>query len=73
VSCTTHEREPAGAEGLADARLVAAIYESTRTGKFAPVQEFHKAIRPSLRQQTYRPAHPEPKPLQAAPPSGEAP
>jgi glucose-fructose oxidoreductase len=72
--CVLHhqEPEPSGAEGLADVRIVEAIYESTRTGKFAPVPQFHKAIRPRLRQQIYRPAHPEPKPVHAAPPSGEA-
>jgi predicted dehydrogenase len=66
------EPEPSGAEGLADVRIVQAVYKSASSGQFVRVPEFHKKLHPNLGQQIYRPAHREPKPVHAAPPSGEA-
>ena len=53
-------------------RIVQAIYQSASSGRFVRVPEFYKNLRPNLGQQIYRPAHPEPKPVHAASPSGEA-
>ncbi len=66
--------EPSGLEGLADVRIVEAIYESARSKK--PVQlhpaEFPDKRRPSLDQEIHRPAHGKPQIVQAKPPSREA-
>jgi len=53
--------EPSGLEGLADIRIVRAIYESARTGKAVSLAAFAEKKRPSLRQEIQRPAHGKPK------------
>jgi glucose-fructose oxidoreductase len=67
-----NEPEPSGLEGLADVRIVEAIYQSARNGRFVQLPAFRKELRPSLLQQIYRPAQEPPKPVNAASPSGEA-
>jgi GFO/IDH/MocA oxidoreductase family protein len=57
------EPEPSGTEGLADLRIVQAIYESAKSGKFVRLPQFHKKLRPSTRQQIYRPVQEPPKKL----------
>jgi predicted dehydrogenase len=67
------EPEPSGLEGLADVRIVNAIYESVRTSKAVRIEPIESKPRPSLAQEIYRPPtmHP-PKPVDAASPEGEA-
>jgi predicted dehydrogenase len=64
--------EPSGLEGLADVRIVQAIYESARTGKPAPVSELPAKKRPKMDQEINRPAHKKPRTVRAKSPSGEA-
>jgi glucose-fructose oxidoreductase len=52
--------EPSGREGLADIRIVRAIYESARTGKVVELADFAKKDRPSMKQEIDRPPHDKP-------------
>jgi predicted dehydrogenase len=67
-----HEPEPSGVEGLADVRIVEAIYRSTRGGKMIELPPFPEKRRPSLRQEIHRPPHGKPKLVNSSSPSGEA-
>ncbi len=67
------EPEPSGLEGLADVRIVNAIYESARTGKSVRIEPIAAKPRPSLAQEIHRPPiNKPPKPVDAASPEGEA-
>jgi glucose-fructose oxidoreductase len=67
------EPEPSGLEGLADVRIVNAIYESVRTSKPVRIEPIESKPRPSLAQEIYRPpTMTPPKPIDAASPEGEA-
>jgi predicted dehydrogenase len=66
------EPEPSGLEGLADVRIVEAIYESSRTKRAIPVPELPGKKRPTLSQEIRRPAHGKPRVVHAKPPSREA-
>jgi predicted dehydrogenase len=66
------EPEPSGLEGLADVRIVEAIYESARRGKAVQVPELPAKQRPTLRQEIRRPAHGKPQTVRTKSPSGEA-
>jgi predicted dehydrogenase len=50
------EPEPSGLEGLADVRIVEAIYESARTRRVVELPELPAKKRPTLRQEIHRPA-----------------
>lgn len=64
--------EPSGLEGLADVRIVEAIYESARTRKVVELPKLPAKKRPTVRQEIRRPAHDKPKTVRAKSPSGEA-
>ena len=64
--------EPSGLEGLADVRIVEAIYESARTRRVIELPELPAKKRPTIRQEIHRPAHGKPKTVRAKSPSGEA-
>jgi predicted dehydrogenase len=64
--------EPSGLEGLADVRIVEAIYESARTKKVVELPQLPAKKRPTLRQEIHRPAHGKPNTVRAKSPSGEA-
>jgi glucose-fructose oxidoreductase len=64
--------EPSGEEGLADVRVIEAIYESVRSGRVARLPRFSKKDRPSLAQEIHRPAHGKPETVGVESPSGEA-
>lgn len=66
------EPEPSGYEGLADVRVIEAIYESVRTGRLVRLPPFSKKLRPTPQQEIQRPAHGLPKTVNAKSPSGEA-
>jgi predicted dehydrogenase len=64
--------EPSGLEGLADVRIVEAIYESARTRNVIELTAFPAKKRPTERQGIHRPAHDKPKTVGTKSPSGEA-
>jgi predicted dehydrogenase len=64
--------EPSGWEGLADVRVVRAIYESTRTNKSVALAAFPAKKRPAIQQEIHRPAHGKPQTVKAKSPSREA-
>jgi glucose-fructose oxidoreductase len=64
--------EPSGREGLADVRVVRAIYESARTGKVVELSDFAVNDRPSMKQEIHLPPHGKPKTVKAKGPSEEA-
>lgn len=66
------EPEPSGLEGLADVRIVEAIYESARTKRAIHLPELLTWKRPSLNQEIHRPAHGKPRIVHAKPPSRDA-
>lgn len=66
------EPEPSGLEGLADVRIVEAIYESARVKRAIPVPALPGKKRPTLSQEIHRPAHGKPRIVHAKPPSREA-
>jgi predicted dehydrogenase len=49
------EPEPSGAEGLADVRIIEALYRSAKTRKPVKLQPLRKKTRPNLMQQKRRP------------------
>lgn len=66
------EPEPSGLEGLADVRVVEAVYKSAATGKVVNLAAIRQKRRPELEQAINRPAHAKPKTVNAKSPSGEA-
>lgn len=66
------EPEPSGAEGLADVKIIQAIYESAKSGKAVKIVLPEKSQRPSLAQEIHRSGHGEPETVNAKSPSGEA-
>ena len=66
------EPEPSGLEGLADVRIVEAIYESARVKRIVELPELPAKKRPTMRQEIHRPGHGKPKTVRAKSPSGEA-
>ena len=66
------EPEPSGWEGLADVRIVEALYESLRTRKVVTLPEAIPQKRPSLHQEIRRPAHGKPETVHVQPPSRDA-
>jgi predicted dehydrogenase len=66
------EPEPSGLEGLADVRIVQAIYESARTKKAVELPEPIEKERPGMQQEIHRSGHGKPKTVKAQSPSGEA-
>jgi predicted dehydrogenase len=55
--CIRHDRtpEPSGEEGLADVRIVQALYRSAKSGRAIAIPPFEKTHRPSGRQRITRP------------------
>ena len=66
------EPEPSGQEGLADVRVVEAIYESIRSAASVDLPAFDKRRRPTLAQEIRRPAHGKPQTIKVESPSGQA-
>jgi len=64
--------EPSGEEGLADVRIVEAIYKSVSSGKVVRLETYEKFKRPSMAQEISKPAHSKPKTINVESPSGEA-
>jgi glucose-fructose oxidoreductase len=64
------EPEPSGREGLADVRIIQALYESARTGQSVTLGKFVKQDRPDLDQEDYKPPVHEPEVVHAESPHG---
>lgn len=66
------EPEPSGEEGLADIRIIRAVYESAQTGKPVQLSAFKRQHRPSVKQTIQRSANEQqPELVHAADPSGQ--
>jgi glucose-fructose oxidoreductase len=65
------EPEPSGREGLADVRIIRALYESAERGAPVRLAEFTKKQRPTLEQEIRRPPVEEPELVNAQSPSGD--
>jgi predicted dehydrogenase len=63
--------EPSGAEGLADIRIIQALYRSTRVGHPVKLGDFEKSDRPGPEQEIRRPPVSEPDLVHATSPSGK--
>ncbi|HZS27913.1 MAG TPA: Gfo/Idh/MocA family oxidoreductase [Candidatus Angelobacter sp.] len=66
------EPEPSGEEGLADVKIVQAIYQSAEALKPVRLEIPARKQRPSLAQEIHKPAVQQPKPVHAKSPTGEA-
>jgi glucose-fructose oxidoreductase len=64
------EVEPSGWEGLADVRIIRALYESMDTGRPVRLAPFEKRQRPTQEQEQRRPPTQPPEPVNASPPMG---
>ena len=62
--------EPGGDEGLADVRVIRALYRSAERGEPVALEPFAKRARPSLEQEIRRPPVDKPEVIHAAAPSG---
>jgi len=62
--------EPSGREGLADVRIIRAIYRSAEKGKPIKLEEFDVEQRPSIKQQITKPAVKKTKLINTQSPSG---
>jgi predicted dehydrogenase len=63
--------EPSGDEGMADIRIVEAIYKAIETNKPVRLPASHKRRRPDLRQEIRKRSHGKPDVVHAQSPSGE--
>jgi predicted dehydrogenase len=63
------ELEPSGEEGLADVRVVEALFESARSGRVVELPPFDRRVRPSLRQEIHMPPLSKPEVIKAPSPS----
>ena len=64
--------EPSGLEGLADVRIIQAMYESMESGKIVAVPPMPAKRRPQPEQEIHKPAHGKPETVHVESPSGEA-
>ena len=64
--------EPSGLEGLADVRIVRALYKSARSGRAVGLPPFPRKKRPSTVQEIHRPAHGKPKVVDSQSPTRES-
>jgi glucose-fructose oxidoreductase len=70
--CVLHGRdpEPSGEEGLADVRVIRALYESALRGKPVRLQAKRQKAKPSMRRERTRPPVRMPRMVHASPPHG---
>src|SRR4051812_20344722 len=65
-----HDPEPGAEEGLADVRVIRALYRSAETGRPVELPPFERRERPSLEQEIRRPPIDKPSVVHAQAPSG---
>ena len=63
------EPEPSGTEGLADVRIISALYQSASTGTPVRLDRFEKQQRPTINQEIHKPPVNKPELVRAATPS----
>ena len=66
------EPEPGADEGLADVRVIRALYRSAQSGRPVELAPFEKRERPSLEQEIRRPPIDKPRVIHARAPSGSS-
>ena len=64
--------EPSAAEGLADVRIIRALYRAAESGRPVALEPYEKRERPSLEQEIRRPPIDKPQVVHARAPSGAA-
>ena len=71
ADCVINDKtpEPSGKEGLADVRIIRALYESAATGVPVKLDEFRKTQRPAMEQELHEPPVKKPELVRAATPS----
>ena len=65
-----HEPEPSAEEGIADVRVIEALYRSAQTGRAVELPPFSRRERPSLEQEIRRPPIDKPETVHVRAPSG---
>ncbi|HYD55746.1 MAG TPA: Gfo/Idh/MocA family oxidoreductase [Burkholderiales bacterium] len=65
-----HEPEPSAEEGIADVRVIEALYRSAQTGRAVELPPFSRRERPSLEQEIRRPPIDKPETVHVQAPSG---
>jgi predicted dehydrogenase len=72
ADCIRQDRqpEPGGLEGLADVRIVEALYRSAIERRPIPLTPVHKSDRPDMNQAVYRPAVKKPRLVKVESPTG---
>ncbi|HEY2893915.1 MAG TPA: Gfo/Idh/MocA family oxidoreductase [Pirellulales bacterium] len=60
--------EPSGKEGLADVRIIRALYKSAESGRSVELETFEPSARPSKQQEIHKPAVSEPEVVHAESP-----
>jgi predicted dehydrogenase len=63
------EPEPSGREGLADVRIIRALYHSAASGKPVKLDEFERDQRPTIEQEIHQPPVKKPRLVRAATPT----
>jgi glucose-fructose oxidoreductase len=69
---TGKDPAPSGREGLADVRIIEALYESARKKRPVSLADFDPGSRPEPAQQLHRPPIRKPELVNAGPPSGKS-
>jgi glucose-fructose oxidoreductase len=67
---TNRDPEPSAEEGLADVRVIRALYESAKAGRPVELAPYQRRVRPSLEQEIRRPPIDQPDVIRAQAPSG---
>jgi predicted dehydrogenase len=66
------EPEPSGLEGMADVRVIEAVYESAQIKRAVRLPALRVGRKPTPKQEIHRPAHGKPQMVHTKPPSREA-
>jgi glucose-fructose oxidoreductase len=66
---TGRDPEPSGREGLADVRVIRALYRSAESGAPVQLDQFERATRPSMDQEEHQPPTKKPQLVKAATPT----
>ncbi len=67
---TNRDPEPSAEEGLADVRVIRALYQSIEHGRAVELEPFERHEHPSLEQEIRRPPIEKPSVIHAEAPSG---
>ena len=67
---TNRDPEPSAEEGLADVRVIRALYQSIEHGRAVELEPFERREHPSLEQEIRRPPIEKPSVIHAEAPSG---